>query len=239
MNRVAAAESTPLRTSSDGTGQSCSSATRKPSRLVARNFTVAERARIASIRSAAASRTCSQLSKTNSRDRPSSAAATDSLTVLPGCWVMPSTAATASGTDAGSVTAASSKTQAPSGNSSASCAATSSCEARLANSAYPGQRHQPVRPHCGLDRVDLGLAPNQARGRRMQVSRRGIERPQRRKLHAEPRCTVLGTPQPVSAHPAVGAAPDSEDQRRLAARLSNRRPGSGRRDRHPSPSPLD
>ena len=50
-------------------------------------------------------------------DRPSNAAATDSLTVLAGCWVMPNTAATASGTAAGSVTAASSKTQTPSGNS--------------------------------------------------------------------------------------------------------------------------
>ncbi len=45
----------------------------------------------------AASRTCSQLSNTNSRARPSNVAATDSLTLLPGCWVMPSTAATASG----------------------------------------------------------------------------------------------------------------------------------------------
>ena len=43
-------------------------------------------------------------------------------TVLPGCWVMPSTAATASGTAAGSATAASSKNQTPSGNSSARAA---------------------------------------------------------------------------------------------------------------------
>ena len=39
-----------------------------PSRLVARIFTVADCARMASIRSAAASSTCSQLSNTNSRD---------------------------------------------------------------------------------------------------------------------------------------------------------------------------
>ena len=80
---------------------------------------------MASTRSAAASRTCSQLSNTNNRTLPSNAAATDSLTVLPGCWVMPSTAATASGTAAGSATAASSKNQTPSGNSSARRAATS------------------------------------------------------------------------------------------------------------------
>ena len=110
-----------------------------------RSFTVADCARMASTRSAAASSTCSQLSNTNSRTLPSSAAATDSLTLLPGCWVMPSTAATASGTAAGSATAASSKNQTPSGNSSASRAATSSRQAGLADPAHPGQRHQPMR----------------------------------------------------------------------------------------------
>ena len=108
------------------------------------SVTVAECARMASTRSAAASSTCSQLSNTNSRTLPSNAAATDSLTLLPGCWVMPSTAATASGTAAGSVTAASSKNQTPSGNSSASRAATSSRQAGLADPAHPGQRHQPM-----------------------------------------------------------------------------------------------
>jgi len=122
-NKLTAAESIPALTSNEGTGHSCSSATPKFSRLVAKILTVAECARISSTRSAAASRTCSQLSITNSRTLPSSAAATDSLTVLPGCWVMPSTAATASGTAAGSVTAASSKNQTPSGNSSARRAA--------------------------------------------------------------------------------------------------------------------
>ena len=136
-NRVAAGESTPASTSSEGTGQSCSSATRTPSRLVARIVTVAERARMASMRSAAASSTCSQLSNTSSRIRPSSAAATLSLTVLPGCWVMPSTAATASGTAAGSVTAASSKSQTPSGYSSASCVATSSASRVLPTPPTP------------------------------------------------------------------------------------------------------
>ena len=124
-NRVTAAESMPAPTSSEGTSHNCSSATPNPSRLVANTLTVAECARIASTRSAAASRTCSQLSNTNNRTLPSSAAATLSLTLLPGCWVMPSTAATASGTAAGSVTAASSNNQTPSGNSSASRAATS------------------------------------------------------------------------------------------------------------------
>ena len=75
-NRVTAAESMPARTSSEGTSHNCSSATPNPSRLVAKTLTVAECARIASTRSAAASRTCSQLSNTNSRTRPSNAAAT-------------------------------------------------------------------------------------------------------------------------------------------------------------------
>ena len=136
-NRVAAGDSTPASTSSEGTGHSCSSATRTPSRLVARIFTVAERARIASIRSAAASRTCSQLSNTNSRTLPSNAAATLSATLFPGCWVMPKTAATASGTAAGSVTAASSKTQTPSGNSSRSRPATSSARRVLPTPPTP------------------------------------------------------------------------------------------------------
>ena len=76
MNNDAAAESSPGRASSDGTGQSCSSATRNPSRLVARIFTVDEAAKIDLDHVGAASRTCSQLSNTSSRDRPSNAAAT-------------------------------------------------------------------------------------------------------------------------------------------------------------------
>ena len=124
-NNATAAESLPASTSSEGTTHNCSSATPSPSRLVATIRTVADRARIASTRSAAASRTCSQLSNTNNRTRPSNAAARLSATLLPGCWVMPSTAATASGTAAGSATAAKSKNQTPSGNSSASRAATS------------------------------------------------------------------------------------------------------------------
>ena len=136
-NKVTAAESVPAPTSSEGTGHNCSSATPSPSRLVARILTVADCARIASTRSAAASSTCSQLSNTSNRTLPSSAAATLSATLLPGCWVMPSTAATASGTAAGSATAASSNNQTPSGNSSASRAATSSASRVLPTPPTP------------------------------------------------------------------------------------------------------
>ncbi len=118
-NKATAAESTPAPTSSEGTGHSRSSPMPSPSRLVATILVVAEATRMASIRSAAASSTCSQLSNTSSRTLPSRAAATLWATLRPGCWVMPSTAATASGTAAGSVTAASSKNHTPSGNSSA------------------------------------------------------------------------------------------------------------------------
>ena len=136
-NRLTAEESIPPLRPSDGTGHACSSATPSPSRLVATIRTVADCARMASIRSATASSTCSQLSKTSSRTRPSSAAATDSLTVLPACWVMPNIAATASGTAAGSVTVASSKTHTPSGNSSANCAATSNARRVLPTPPTP------------------------------------------------------------------------------------------------------
>ena len=93
--------------------------------------------RIASIMSAAASRTCSQLSNTSSRDRPSKAAAMLSAMLIPGCWVMPSTAATASGTAAGSPTAASSITHTPSGKSLADRAATSSASRVLPTPPTP------------------------------------------------------------------------------------------------------
>ncbi len=123
--RSTAGDVIPPLTFSEGTDHNCSSPTSSRSRLVARIRTLVDWARIASIRSAAASRTCSQLSNTSNRTRPSSAAATLSVTVFPGCCVMPNTAATASGTAAGSVTAANSKNQTPSGNSSHRRAATS------------------------------------------------------------------------------------------------------------------
>ena len=55
--------------------------TPNPSRVVVRIVTAADCARTASMRSPAASRTCSQLSNTNNRTLPSNAAAT----LLPGC----------------------------------------------------------------------------------------------------------------------------------------------------------
>lgn len=136
-NRVTAVELIPAPTSSVGTGHTCSSATARASRLVANTRTVAERARITSIRSAAASSTCSQLSITNRRTRPSGAPATDSLTDVSACRVTPSTVATASGRAARSLIAASSNTQMPSGNSSSSCAATASARRVLPTPPTP------------------------------------------------------------------------------------------------------
>lgn len=137
MNNAAAAELLPARISNDGTGQSCSSLSRSPSRLVARIPTVSEWAKIRSTRSAVASRTCSQLSSTSSRDRPSNATATLSETLNPACWVMPSTAATSSGTAAGSPTAASSMTNTPSGYLSADREANSSASRVLPTPPTP------------------------------------------------------------------------------------------------------
>ena len=78
---------------------------------------------------------------------------------LPGCWVMPSTAATASGTAAGPVTAASSKNQIPVGKFLAQPPCDFGCQAGLADHAHPGQRDQPMCSQRGLHLGDVGLAP--------------------------------------------------------------------------------
>ncbi len=118
------------RTSRGGTGRSCSSLRRRPSRLVTSTVTLSVASRILPMMSAAASRTCSQLSNSSSRTRPSNADATLSATLSPGCWLRPRTAATASGTAAGSVTGPSSIIHTPSGNSGCRRAATS-CARRV------------------------------------------------------------------------------------------------------------
>ncbi len=179
-----------------------------PSRLVAKILTVADCPRMASTRSAAASSRCSQLSNTRSRTLPSSAAATDSVRVLPGCWVMPSTAATASGTAAGSVTAASSKSHTPSGNSSVSCAATSSASRVLPTPPTPVKVTSRCARSAVFDLTDLRIAPDEARRRGSQIARAGVERPQWRKLLTQVRCPAPETARPGSAHHVVAAAPD-------------------------------
>src|SRR6516162_9361884 len=181
----------PAAASRERTGHTCSSGTQRPSRLVARIRTVAEWASMASIRSAAASRTCSQLSITNNRTLPSWAAAIDSLTVLPGCWVMPSTAATASGTAAGSDTAASSKTQTPSGNSSTRRAATAAASRVLPTPPTPVN----VTNRCALTAAWTSSSshsrPIKLVGAGPQIPRTRIQRPQRRKVCAQALCLNL------------------------------------------------
>ena len=85
---------------------------------------MSDRAKIASMMSAAASTTCSQLSKISSRVLLSDADATLSAKLVFGCRVTPSTAATASGMAPGSPTEASSITHTPSGKSARADAAT-------------------------------------------------------------------------------------------------------------------
>ena len=114
----------PASTPRDGTGHNCSAPTRSPSREVAMTFTVAVRARIVSISSAAASRRCSQLSKIISKRRPESASAMLSVTDRPAWGVTPNPVATTSATAAGSPRGASSISHTPSGNSGTSSAAT-------------------------------------------------------------------------------------------------------------------
>ena len=120
------------------------------------------------------STTCSQLSNTKSRDRPSRAEATESLTVLPGCWVIPNTAATASGTAAGSATAANSKTHTPSRNSSANRAATSNASRVLPTPPTPVNVTSRCDRTAACDLGNLRFAADQARDRRTQVA--GIRR---------------------------------------------------------------
>ena len=149
---------------------------------------------MASIRSAAASSTCSQLSNTNNRTLPSNAAATDSLTVLPGCWVMPNTAATASGTAAGSVTAASSKTQTPSGNSSPSRPATSNARRVLPTPPTPVNVTNRCVRTAACTSTTSDSRPMKLVVCRPQVPRTRIQCPQRGKFCPQSGCSDLEHP---------------------------------------------
>jgi hypothetical protein len=164
-NKVTAAESVPASMSSEGTGHNCSSATANPSRLVAKIVTVAECARTASIRSPAASRTCSQLSITNSRTRPSRAAATLSLTLA---WLLGD--AQHRGDRVGHRRWIGDRGQLekpdPVGKFTGQLRRDLLRQARLADPAHPGQHHQPMLMERRFDLVDLGLAPDQAGDRR-------------------------------------------------------------------------
>ena len=64
----------------------------------------------------------------------------------------------------------------------------------LADPAYPGQRHQPMSLDRRLHLGDLGLAPDEACGRRPQIPRTRIECPQRRKVRAQARRSDLEHP---------------------------------------------
>src|ERR1700736_4222511 len=127
--RFTAADSVPELTSSDGTRHNCSSLTPTPSRLVARIVTVAEAARIASTRSATLSTTCSQVSNTSSRDRPSNAEGAHSASVLSRSWVGARCQL---------------ETPDPVGKLIGQVPRYLHCEAGLADPAHPGQRHQPM-----------------------------------------------------------------------------------------------
>ena len=235
-NRVTAAESIPAPTSSEGTGHNCSSATPSPSRLVARILTVADCARIASIRSAAASRTCSQLSNTNSRTLPSNAAATrlaHGLARLLG--------------DAqhrrhriGHRRRIGDRSQLekpdPVGKFIGQTRRDFGRQAGLADPAHPGQRHQPMRSQRRLHLGDLGLAPDEAGDRRPQVSRTRIQRPQWRKVRRRPGARTWNTPTGVGTSRnrrgprSIRSTPLQQTRRRV------RPPGSDRRARRPSPA---
>ena len=238
-NRVAAAESTPASTSSEGTGHSCSSATRKPSRLVARIFTVAERARIASIRSAAASRTCSQLSNTNSRDpalqRGRHTAGNTHTRLLGdaehgrhrvghrrrvgdrGQFEKPDTVRELIG----------------------QARRDFERQAGLADPADTGQCHQPMCADRLLHLDELGLPPDEAGGLGAQVPRCRIQRREGRKVATQADGAGLGTSQPVWQCPVIAVAPKQSGRCCCTARQCCRPAEPARHDPTPSPAPHD
>ena len=161
---------------------------------------------------------------TNSRTLPSSAAATDSATVLPGSCAMPNTAATASGTAAGISDRGEFENPHPVGELIGQPGRDFHGEACFANSTHTSERHHPMFPHRRLDLVDLGLASDQARGRGPQISRRHVQCPQRRKVRLQALCSHLkhpdrnrdiaqpSRPQIDEVHPADSPAVESANR---------------------------
>ena len=163
---------------------------------------------MASIRSAAASRTCSQLSNTNSRTRPSNAAATDSLHAL----------ARLLG-DAqhrrhriGYRRRIGDRRQLEKPNAVGELIGQARRDFQrqpgLADPAHPGQRHQPMSLHRRLHLGDLGLTPDEAGGRRPQIPGLVSSARNGRKLRRAGPALGPETPRPGSADPATVAAPD-------------------------------
>ena len=216
----------PHRTSSEGTGHNCSSATPNPSRLVANIRTVAECARIASTRSAAASRTCSQLSNTNNRTLPSNAAAT--LTRLTALARLLGDAQHR-GHRVGHRRRIADRGQFEKPDAVRELVGQPrrdfGRQAGLADPAHPGQRHQPMSLHRLLHLGQFGFAPDEARRWRPQVSRCRIERLQGRKLRSAGRRPGPGTSRPGLAMSRNRRGPkvnqvDSAEQTRCRRRSS-------------------
>ena len=67
-------------------------------------------------------------------------------------------------------------------------------QAGLADPTHPGQRHQPMSLDRRLHLVEFGLASDEARRRSPQVPRTRIQRPQRRELRTQARCSDLKQP---------------------------------------------
>ena len=179
-----------------------------PSRLVARILTVAERERIASTMSAAASRTCSQLSSTSSLDRPSNAAATLSARVIPGLL--------GDAQHRGDRVGHRRRIGRPPparlpirrrGNRAPARAATSSASRVLPTPPTPVK----VTSRCALSAEATSASsdsrPIRLRGRWPQVARRRIRGLQRRKLRGQTRPLGPGTPRPAWRCRAAAATP--------------------------------
>jgi hypothetical protein len=92
-------------------------------------------------------------------------------------------------------------------------------QAGLADPTHPGQSHQAMSLHRGLNLGDLGLAPDKARSRRPQIARTRIERPQCRKVslqahRSDLKHTDRGGQIPQPSRPQIDQVNSAEQTRR-------------------------
>ena len=237
-NNSTAAESAPLRTSSDGTGHRCSAATRRPSREVAITVTVggAGQDRLDQIGGGVQHVFAVVQHHQQAPARQGLGDAVGHGERRPAAS-RPTLLATASGTAAGSPTGASSTSHTPSGNSAASSAATCTARRVLPTPPTPVRVTSRCGPHQLGQLLHLVVAPHEA-GRSAPAgspaprppSATAGTRPARPSARTWNRCSATGqVPQPVLTQiDQVDARPPTLPW--------TPPPGSGRHGRRPSPA---
>ena len=126
-----------------------------------------------------------------SRTRPSNADATDSVTLLPGCWVMPRAGGDRVRHRRRIRHRSELENPYPVRKFMRKLRRDFQCQPRLADATDTGQCDQPTRPNRGRDIRDLYLTPDATGHRRPQVARIRIERPQWRKVCPQARSLHL------------------------------------------------